>query len=153
MGVEIERKFLIDLQLLPSLPNGIQIHQGYLGAGVRVRLAKHPDGSERAELTVKGEGVLVRPEYNYTIPPKDAAEILKLSYSSLRKIRTLVDVEKHTWEIDQYLGPLKGLWTAEVELDSMDDVVKIPKWATKEVTYDRKYANSNLARYGLPKST
>lgn len=32
MAIEIERKFLVDMDLLPELENGLEIKQGYIHA-------------------------------------------------------------------------------------------------------------------------
>ena len=75
MGVEIERKFLVRKDLLPrELPEGDELEQGYLATDptVRVRLVTAHDGIRHAELTIKGNGLLSRAEFNYPIPHEDA---------------------------------------------------------------------------------
>jgi adenylate cyclase len=53
------------------------------------------------------------------------------------------------WEIDEFLDR-GGLWLAELELDSADDVVVVPAWlraaVEREVTDDPRYTNHALAR-------
>src|SRR5207253_2067875 len=78
MGVEIERKFLVRKDLLPSeLPEGDELEQGYLGMDptVRVRLVTAHDGIRHAELTIKGNGLLSRSEFNYPIPHAEAEAV------------------------------------------------------------------------------
>jgi adenylate cyclase len=74
MALEIERKFLVNTELLPSAIKGIMITQGYLHVSdqnsIRVRIA----GTE-AFITVKGpdkDGV--RSEFEYPIPMKRSGE-------------------------------------------------------------------------------
>jgi len=154
VGTEIERKFLVDPRKLPGVSNWLQEHieQGFLSASpvVRVRLVNDTKGF----LTIKGPGTKVRSEFEYAIPASDANELLGMCSRTLTKIRhytTVGVVGGRNWEVDCFLGDLKGLWLAEVELeDPDDDIVTIPSWAGQEVTDDPRYANVNLVRYGRP---
>ncbi|HUJ25702.1 MAG TPA: CYTH domain-containing protein, partial [Myxococcales bacterium] len=90
MGVEIERKFLVNAGLLPGdLPEPDELEQGYLSTDptVRVRLVSRPDGTRHAELTIKGPGFLKRSEFNYPVPAEDAEALLRMCARSLRKRR------------------------------------------------------------------
>jgi CYTH domain-containing protein len=53
------------------------------------------------------------------------------------------------WEIDEFLDR-DGLWLAEVELETVDQVVQPPEWLRevieREVTDDPTYTNYALAR-------
>ena len=78
MGVEIERKFLVNLPEWQSLnkPQGSSFRQGYMvqepGKTVRIRIA-----DDQAFITIKGESAgFSRSEYEYIIPTKDAEELL-----------------------------------------------------------------------------
>ena len=146
MGIEIERKFLIDIDKLPPLTNGYSIKQGYIQTAdhttVRVRIR-----NQDAFLTIKGKSVgASRLEFEYPIPLQDANDMLDaLCQSSvIEKTRYLVEHEGHTWEVDIFEGSNKGLVVAEVELDSEEEVFTLPSWVTKEVTDDIRYFNSNL---------
>jgi len=146
MGLEIERKFLIDIKQLGKLENGYAIKQGYIQTKdktvVRVRVK-----NEEAFITVKGENVgATRLEYEYYIPLNDANEMLEKLCSKpiIDKTRYLVKYKNHTWEIDIFHKENDGLIVAEVELESEDETVELPKWIVKEVTDESKYYNSNL---------
>lgn len=149
MGIEIERKFLIDLQKIPPLKKGNVIRQGYIKTEnyvtVRVRIS-----DEKAFLTLKGKnrGIL-RSEYEYSIPLNEAYEIIDelCEKNVIYKTRYLLDHAGHTWEIDIFEGDNEGLIIAEVELDSEMELIEIPEWVTKEVTGDQKYYNSSLSRH------
>jgi adenylate cyclase len=148
MGTEIERKFLVDTEVWRPQDGGTRITQGYLCSHkertVRVRLA-----GEKAMLTIKGptDG-LSRSEYEYAIPPADAREILdKLCERPfVDKTRHLVPFAGRNWEVDVFHGDNAGLVMAEIELESADASVELPPWAGKEVSDDRRYYNSNLAK-------
>lgn len=147
MALEIERKFLLkDESWRDSAGNGIHYRQGYLsldkGRVVRVRIK-----GEKAVLTIKGshQGISV-PEYEYPIPVADAEELLKeiCIHPLIEKIRYEIFYEGLTWEIDEFFGENRGLFLAEVELDSEDQPVPLPPWVGREVTGDGHYSNASL---------
>lgn len=146
MGVEIERKFLIDETKLPTLQNGYTIKQGYIQTidhtTVRIRVR-----GQEAFLTIKGKSQgASRLEFEYPIPLNDAEEMLtNLCHASrVEKTRYLIEYEGHTWEVDIFEGSNKGLMIAEIELKSEDEAFPLPEWVTKEVTEDVRYFNANL---------
>lgn len=147
MGQEIERKYLIDLQKWQKVdkPPGQTCRQGYLLTDpqktIRVRLT-----DTKGFLTIKGVSVgATRLEYEYEIPAADAKELLdNFSAAELSKIRYNIKFNNKTWEVDEFLGDNAGLFIAEIELESEDELVELPEWATKEVTGDERYYNSNL---------
>ena len=51
------------------------------------------------------------------------------------------------WDVDEFHGKNKGLWIAEVELESENEEIVLPKWVEKEVTYQKKYYNAYLSKY------
>ena len=151
MPVEIERKFLVAGEGWrgAAAGAGLPIRQGYLAApgpeapNVRVRLA-----GERAYLTVKGPGGLVRAEFEYPIPAEDATTLLTLCRGeTLHKTRWTVPFGGHDWTVDEFHSParLAGLVLAEVELTSADVQPLLPPWLGQEVTGDPRWSNAALA--------
>ncbi|MEZ4465518.1 MAG: CYTH domain-containing protein [bacterium] len=147
MGVEIERKFLVRSDAWRAAADpGSHYVQAYLCADpdrtVRVRLA-----GEAAWLTLKGRGTgVARPEFEYAIPAADARALLALCLPGrVEKIRYRVPVGRHVFEVDVFAGDHAGLVLAEVELGAEDEHFDRPAWLGKEVTRDRRYANSALA--------
>jgi len=142
MGKEIERKFLVKKELLPSLEGFWDIKQGYLSyyPEVRIRHITYKDGGRSGFLTVKGNGTLVRSEYEYFIDDDEALEMLDLCLNILTKKRYILD----RWEVDIFEGDLDGLILAEIELYSEDELVELPEWVGEEVTADSSYKNKNL---------
>jgi adenylate cyclase len=149
MGVEIERKFLVDHAAWQKLdkPQGIHYKQGYILSDdkrtVRVRIA-----GGHGYITLKGalEGRMSRSEYEYEIPVADAGEILKaFTNNGTEKIRYRIPAGDFTWEVDEFSGDNAGLIVAEIELKSENDKFEKPGWIAEEVTDDYRYANSNLA--------
>ncbi len=146
MSQEIERKFLLisdDWKSMVSSSHRIQ--QGYLNSDplrtVRIRII-----DDNGVLTIKGknEGIS-RLEFEYDIPIADAKALINLCEKPLiDKIRNLVKVGSHTWEIDEFAGANEGLVLAEVEIESEDSHVDLPSWIGEEVSHDSRYYNSNL---------
>jgi adenylate cyclase len=149
MALEIERKYLVDLEKLGTLENGIRIKQAYLStnkeAVVRVRVK-----NDKAYLTIKGSNIgVTRLEFEYEIPLTEANEMLdKLCQKPvIDKTRYLIDYENHTWELDIFYGDNEGLVVVEVELSSEDETIILPSWVKEEVSSDARYYNSNLMKH------
>lgn len=147
MGREIERKFLVASPLWNDGSPGERLVQGYLARGgactVRVRIA----GDHAAWLTLKGRTVgISRAEFEYSIPPAEARELLALCDGPLvEKTRHRVHHGRHCWEIDVFHGANDGLVLAEVELADESDAPEPPPWIGREVSHDARYFNSRLA--------
>lgn len=165
--VEVERKFLIDLESLPFDPEYFEyttIRQGYLAIG--------DDGSEtrirdfgndqRFELTVKSNGTVAREEKNIQIDKEVFESLWPLTLERrIEKTRYYIpyvdpEGDKHTIELDIYHGPshLNGLCTAEVEFEGREteatlraDTFQPPKWFGKDISSNPSYKNKSLASH------
>jgi adenylate cyclase len=152
MGVEIERKFLVVGQPWRGHP-GEEIVQAYVAsqAGRVVRLRAR---AGQGWLTIKGPTVgMTRAEFEVAVPIDEVRamiEVLGLP-GVIHKVRYLVPLGGHTWEIDVFDGDNAGLVVAEIELDREDEPFERPGWLGDEVTHDGRYANAALAErpYGL----
>ena len=150
MGIEIERKFLPKpghYDWRKNFTKRETMVQGYLSLDkkriVRVRV-EGKVGFLTIKSTSKG---FSRPEYEYPIPLQDAKEMIELSLGEvIEKTRYYVPFEGLTFEVDEFAGKYKGLVTIEVELKSEDQEVSFPNWVGKEVTNDKRYFNSNMAK-------
>jgi len=91
---------------------------------------------------------LSRDEYEYEIPLEDGQRILATLATCpvIEKVRYLVKVGNHTWEIDEFFGENEGLIVAEVELQSEDEKFEIPSWAGREVTEEVRFYNISLSK-------
>lgn len=145
MGKEIERKFLVKNNRWQKNAKGVAYKQGYLstnkGRTVRVRVQ-----GEDAFLTIKGpvQGI-IRQEFEYPIPVKDALELFEMCEKPLiEKTRYKIVYDNLIWEIDVFAAENKGLILAEVELSDEKQKVNLPDWIGKEVTGNRLYYNANL---------
>ncbi len=145
---EIERKYLVHLDLFKPENEGTEIRQGYLNT-VKERTVRVRIKGDKAFLTIKGkvEGI-TRPEFEYLIPLEDAQELLNLCEPYLiEKIRYHIQYEGLLWEVDVFKGINEGLVVAEIELESEDQTFEKPDWVGEEVTQDFRYYNSNLTRH------
>lgn len=149
MPQEIERKFLVKEGFKQFAFTSSRITQGYLSSVperiVRVRL-----NGVKGYITVKGVSNLSgmsRYEWEKEIPVQDARELLALCEPGvIDKTRFLVQVGKFTFEVDEFYGENEGLVVAEVELSTEEDLFEKPKWLGDEVTGDKRYFNSKLAK-------
>ena len=80
------------------------------------------------------------------IPVEEARELLRFSHGTIDKMRHLVPVGSHTFEVDCFYGDNEGLIVAEVELSNENEAFERPAWLGKEVTGDRSYYNSQLLK-------
>lgn len=149
-NLEIERKFLVCGDFRSGAASSTRIRQAYInnegGRTVRVRIR-----DDKAYLTIKGpslDGGLSRFEWEIEIPVADAEQLMRLRVTPLvDKRRYLVPFGGHTFEVDEFYGDNEGLVMAEVELASVDEAFARPDWLGAEVTGDRRYYNSSLARH------
>ena len=147
MPVEIERKFLVQGDYKSLAVSHSRIRQGYIcssrGRTVRVRLR-----DDKGYLTIKGpslNGGLSRYEFEKEISVDEALSLLCLCEPGMvDKIRWLVPVGKHVFEVDEFFGDNEGLVVAEVELAEETEDFERPAFLGMEVTGDRHYYNSSL---------
>lgn len=154
MPVEIERKFLVlGDAWRREADAGVFIRQGYLTKdqqpSVRVRIS----GTDKGKLTLKHpRSGITRLEYEYPIPVDEAEEMLDLCHGAIViKQRYNMSMGDLVWQIDVFEGENLGLVMAEIELSSEGQEFHRPDWVGEEVTQDRRYQNSQLARspYGV----
>lgn len=148
MGVEIERKFLVDPEKWKQFkkPEGTAYRQGYLvnekHKTVRIRIA-----GDKAFITIKGatQG-FTRKEFEYEIPVADGHELLEsFKLAGTSKTRYRIPVAGKVWEIDEFSAENEGLLVAEIELKDENEAFEKPAFLLEEVTSDVRYYNSNLA--------
>jgi adenylate cyclase len=150
MALEIERKFLLKNDgWRQSVQSAERLCQGYLNSEERCSIRIRTAG-EQAWLNIKSATLgAQRQEFEYTIPLADAEQILAtLSLKPLvEKVRHLVNVGQHVFEIDEFEGDNAGLIVAEVELSHPDEAFERPDWLGEEVTDDVRYYNTSLRRH------
>lgn len=148
MGIEIERKFLVD-RIPAEVSQGLAICQGYMVNEID-RVVRVRTRGNKGYLTVKGKTIQAqRMEFEYEIPQPDARQMLDLlcEMPLVEKTRFELEFQGFEWVIDLFSGENSGLILAEIELDHVDQVFEKPPWAGDEVTHDPRYFNANLVRY------
>ena len=145
--MEIERKFFI--KELPADLKNYPCHvieQAYLNTNPVVRIRRQ---DATYILTYKGEGHMVREEYNLPLNEtsyyhlKEKADGIVLS-----KIRYLLPLEGElTIELDVFQAPYEGLFLAEVEFPDVESANSFtpPDWFGEDVTFSSQYHNSTLS--------
>ena len=150
MAKEIERKFLLAKGAsipIPTEHEKYTIKQAYLLAEkdkqIRVRIVNN----FKAWITVKYTGSIVRDEFEYLIPLKDAKEMYAKSKLKVEKKRLAFKSKGH-YDIDTFPN---GLVTVEVEFKSVAQMKKWtkPNWLGEEITGNKKYSNITLAKKNL----
>jgi adenylate cyclase len=148
MALEIERKFLVkNDSWRAGASEGTFYRQAYLSVDKRRAVRVRTTGG-KGFISVKSqeEGSIVRREFEYEIPLRDAEEMIQslCELPPVDKIRYLVEEAGMTWEIDVFQEANDGLVIAEIELESEDQPFRLPEWGGDEVTHDEKYLNVNL---------
>jgi CYTH domain-containing protein len=150
MGLEIERKFLIDKSFNPESYKAYKIRQGYFQVDDQ-KVTRIRTYGDKAYLTLKAkldQQFKVRKEFEYEIPYDEAEALLKLCQDHIiEKTRYLVPFQNKFWEVDIFHGLNKGLFVAEIELSDENEEVELPSWIKLEVTEDPKYINSYLSKH------
>lgn len=149
MAQEIERKFLVAGDFKQYARKSEHIVQGYLNSTpertVRVRIK-----DDKGYMTVKGissQSGVSRFEWEKEIPVNEARELINICEPGvIDKVRHLVDVGEHIFEVDEFYGDNEGLVLAEIELSAEDEEFAKPDWLGEEVTGDIRYYNSMLMK-------
>ena len=149
--MEIERKYLV--RRLPddlSKYEAKKIAQGYLCTDPVVRIRRSNDNYY---MTYKGDGLMVREEYNLPLTREAYEHLLpKIDGLLIAKTRYLIPLtDRLTAELDVFEGILSALTLVEVEFDSVEEANAFvpPEWFGEDVTESGKYHNSYLSQHGL----
>ena len=148
--MEIERKYLVNGESYKQMAVAHHhICQGYISrektGTVRVRIT-----DDKAYLTIKGKpavGHFARYEWEKEIDVAEAQELMKLCQGSIiDKTRWIVLAKEDglKWEVDEFHGKHEGLVVAEIELESEEQEVELPRFVGREVTDDPRYYNANM---------
>ncbi len=148
--MEIERKFLINMDQLPFRPEDYpcrHIEQGYLCTAPVVRIRRDNDDYF---LTYKSKGLMVREEYNLPLTKEAYCHLLpKADGRIISKKRFMIPLGSNlTLELDIFEGELEPLVLAEIEFPDENSARSYcpPEWLGEDVTYSAFYHNSTLSR-------
>ena len=146
--MEIERKFIP--KCLPDNLDSYEHHdiqQAYLNTSPVIRIRKQ---DEDYFLTYKGSGMMSREEYNLPLNQKSYFHLLtKADGNIITKTRYLIPLfNSLTAELDIFHDIFDGRLLVEVEFNSIEYANSFipPEWFGEDVTYDKKYHNSNMSK-------
>ncbi len=150
--MEIEKKYLI-ADMPADLADFVfwKISQSYISRSpvIRIRRREKANGIDY-RLTVKGEGLTEREEFELPLSRKQYEELLaKKEGRSVTKTRYLVPLaDGHTAELDVFEGEHEGLCIVEVEFSSVEEMKAFvpPVWFGEDVSSDTRYHNSELSK-------
>lgn len=154
-GLEIERKFLIkypDIKLLKAQRGCriIEIEQSYLKDGGRARKICEEGKVSHIKTVKKHITDIKRQEKEWEISKEEFAEALNNraeGTQTIVKTRYAFPLDGFIFEVDIF-----PFWNdrafLEVELEREDEAFPVPEFleVIKEVTCDKRYTNSSLAR-------
>lgn len=146
--MEIERKFIPN-----RIPENLQqypcheIEQGYLCTSPTIRIRKMDDSYF---LTYKSAGLLAHEEYEMPLTHESYLHLRgKTDGILITKRRYCIPIdESHIIELDLFKDSLAGLALAEVEFASIEEANSFipPEWFGQDVTYDKRYHNSEMSK-------
>ena len=149
MGIEIERRFLVESEDWKSqIILSEDFSQAYLNSCIdewvtRIRVIDN----KKSYITLKSSlNELINYEFEYSIPLKDARELIKLSKYKIMKTRHKIITNKKNWVVDLFEGSNSSLKIAEIELKSEFEEIQIPSWCGKEITGIKSFSNASLAK-------
>ena len=148
--MEIERKFLPDLNSLPFKPEDYpcrKIEQGYLCTSPVVRIRRD---NKSFFLTYKSKGLMGREEYNLPLT-QEAYEHLKPKIDGrlIQKKRYVIPLDGGlSLELDIFEDSLAPLVIAEIEFPDEESANSFvaPAWLGEDVTMSPLYHNSTLSK-------
>ena len=120
--------------------------------GTTLRLRRVTVGAERVhKLTQKirlvaGDPAEVATTNTY-LGPQEYQALVVLPAAVLVKTRHL---QETGFVVDEFHGPLQGLWLAEIEVVDLQGPLRRPAWLGHEVTHEERYSGGTLARQNPP---
>lgn len=155
--MEIERKYLIEIENLPADYDKYPCHeieQGYLCTQPVVRIRKQDNDYF---LTYKSKGLMVREEYNLPLTEEAYLHLRRKADGCLiKKTRYLIPYHENlTIELDIFMGYLAPLILAEVEFNTEEEANAFlpPEWFGEDVTFSKEYHNSTLSQQKILHNT
>jgi CYTH domain-containing protein len=151
--LELERRFLVDPAVLPSLDEDrVYVIEDLYVTGSRLRLRKvaGADGKETVYKFCKkypSDDPLSGPIVNIYLSPAEYELLSVLPGERMRKRRCQLADDTAPFVVDIFEGTLAGLIIAELEARDPDELraVQTPSWAVREITGDVFFAGNNLA--------
>ncbi len=156
-GVEIERKFLIDKDIIPpeiKSADIFNIEQTYISFAPETRVRRINGSYYSFAIKLPKDDVgLIRQEVEIYISKEEYDCLaVKEAAPTVIKTRYQFDYRYNNVAVDIYSGRHDGLAISEIEFASKEEADEfIPfTWYIKDVTSDKRYKNASLATDGMP---
>ena len=157
--MEIEKKF--EVVKIPSNLDQYpkkEIIQGYLCTNPVVRIRKSNENYILTYKNKKGisqENAIMNDEIEMMLNEDAFTHLMnKVDYNVIEKTRYLIPLKQgYIAELDIFHGKLEGLYFAEVEFPSEEEAIAFnkPDWLGVDISKDRRFGNSHLARLSSAK--
>lgn len=149
--MEIEKKYLVK-----TVPEQLEQYahshftQSYISRQPVIRLRKIESEEKTSYmLTVKGEGLSVRQEFELSLQQEEYENLFRKTEGRvLQKMRYRIPLEQgYVAELDRFEAELEGLVLVEVEFPTEQEMqsFKAPDWFGDDVSDSKKYHNSVLS--------
>ncbi len=149
MQIEIERKFLVISDTWKAFAEAPEtLRQGYFTKDLdewvmRIRIINN----QKSLITLKSRiNKLSNHEFEFDIPIEEAEQIWPILNFKLKKKRYRINLSPGEWVVDCFEGENFPLTIAEVELPSIETIIKKPSWAGQEITEIPSLSNAALAK-------
>jgi CYTH domain-containing protein len=151
---ENERRWLVDLDLVQrsSWFETWEICDHYLDCGLlRLRYQKKLTTGETVWKLAKkypSTNAFARPMTNLYLTPEEFLALTHMPHRTIVKTRHHLMNGPNRWALDVFGGELAGLAMAEIECDSLVELMSVipPEWVKLEVTQDALFSGGNLSR-------
>ncbi len=155
---EIEKKYTINIEELPFNLSTLEkqfIEQAYISTFPTIRIRKKDNNyyiTIKTKFNVSNDENLKTKELETEISQSEYNTLLgKLEENTIiiKKNRYFYPLDNGlVVEIDEYFEHLDGLYTAEVEFNSIEQAEEFipPIWFNEDVTFDKRYTNANLSK-------
>jgi len=145
--MEIERKYHISTlpKLIENYPHST-LRQGYIYTDPAIRIRQK---DSLYFLTVKGQGLMVREEFELPISEQVFLDLQKkIDGLMIHKTRYYIPYNQFTIELDCFHDAYNGLIIAEVEFKTVEEAMTFtpPSWFGPDVTQDNRYQNSHMSK-------
>ena len=148
--MEIERKWLVDKSKISAFTNfGYRIEQHYLNDIKDDWLIRVRDNMGTYTMTLKGKGLMSRPEIEVDIDKETYLDCLQYSKKSLKKTRFYVELDAENeqyYEIDVFDDHDFIICEVEFFTENLANRFVPPSWCLEEVTNNPYYTNITLAK-------
>ena len=148
MSIEIERRFLIKNTSWENLiDKKIVIVQGYLLSNTNGWIVRIRSENNKFKLTLKKHiNNSSNYEFEYEIPFREGEIIMSTLTNKVKKERFSILINNKEWIVDCFKDKNYPLIIGEIELQEVNEKIKLPNFIDKEITGIKKFTNFELSQ-------